>query len=262
VLLLNGQEVQKGGYADVDRFQLEGLLVYRTLVLVNSPAASRPPSVYRLVWQGRYYTVWQRPEPLKTTILEHLPLGDDLHPGAVAPCAQVIRLAMLASARGGELAAVPRTPVTVVPLDATNYPASWTTYPGSPGVIYPSRSGTLETAVTVRAAGRFGFWVLGSFRRRLELLVDGRHVATARNRLMHPGVATPLGAAVLSAGTHGITLRYSAADLSPGSGGDAFPLGPLLVERTAVAERVVYVAPANARSLCGRNLDWVEALSR
>jgi hypothetical protein len=261
VLLLNGQEVQKGDYADVDQFQLDGILVYRTLVLVNSPAASRPPSVYRLVWKGRYYTVWQRPEPLTTTILEHLPLGDALHPGAVPPCTQVLRLAALAGAHGGELAAVPRAPVTVVPLDTTDHPASWTTYPGSPGVIYPSPSGTLTTAVTVPGAGRFGFWLLGSFRRRLELFVGGRHVATARHRLMHPGVATPLGSAALRAGSHGITLRYSPANLSPGSGGDAFALGPLLVARTADAQRVVYVAPAAARSLCGRNLDWVEALA-
>lgn len=151
--------------------------------------------------------------------------------------------------------------MTVVPLDTTDHPASWTTYPGSPGVIYPSRSGTLQTAVTVPAAGRYGFWVLGSFRRRLELLVDGRHVATASHRLMHPGVATPLGTAALGRGTHGITLRYSTANLSPGSGGDAFALGPLLVGRAAETQRVVYVAPADARSLCGRDLDWVEALA-
>jgi hypothetical protein len=262
VLLRNGQEVPKGGYEDVDQFALDQILVYRTLVLVNSPAASRPPSVYDLVWRGRYYTVWQRPEPLTTTILEHFPLGDGLHPGAVPPCSEVLRLAGLAGANGGRLAAVPRPPVTVVPLDTTGHPPSWTTYPGSPGVIYPSRSGTLRTAVTVPSAGRFGFWMLGSFRRRLELFVDGRHVASARHRLMHPGGATPLGSAVLGRGTHGITLRYSAANLSPGSGGVAFPLGPLLVGRAAEAQRVVEVAPADARSLCGRDLDWVEALAR
>jgi hypothetical protein len=261
VLLLNGQEVQKGGYADIDRFQLDGILVYRTLVLVNSPAASRPPSVYRLVWQGRYYTVWQRPEQPGTTILEHLPLGDELHPGAVPPCPEVLRLAALARANGGELAAVPRAPVTVVRLDTSRHPASWATYAGSPGVIYPSRSGTLETAVNVPAAGRFGFWILGSFRRRLQLFVDGRHVATAQQRLMHPGVATPLGSALLGRGTHGIALRYSSANLSPGSGGDPFALGPMLVGRTAVAQRVVYVAPADARTLCRRDLDWVEAVA-
>ena len=37
------------------------LLIYRTLVLRRSPAQSRPPSPYRLIWRGDYYEVWQRP---------------------------------------------------------------------------------------------------------------------------------------------------------------------------------------------------------
>ena len=62
-LLRDGQEVPKGGYSDIDEFQLDAVVVYQTLVLVHSPSASRPPSVYRLVRSGRYYDVWQRPEP-------------------------------------------------------------------------------------------------------------------------------------------------------------------------------------------------------
>ena len=51
--------------------------VYRTLVLRRGPAASRPPSGYRLVWSGRYYEVWQRPvAPGQDDRSQHLPLGD------------------------------------------------------------------------------------------------------------------------------------------------------------------------------------------
>ena len=77
VYLTNGKLLDKGGSADIDRIRLDGLLVYRTLVLRRGPAASRPPSVYRLVWSGRYYEVWQRPQPPVKTILQHLPLGSD-----------------------------------------------------------------------------------------------------------------------------------------------------------------------------------------
>ena len=61
--LLDGQGLAKGTYADLDQFQLGGILVYRTLVLARSPSESRPPSIYRLVRRGRCYDVWQRPDP-------------------------------------------------------------------------------------------------------------------------------------------------------------------------------------------------------
>ena len=88
----------KGGYADVDQFPLDVLLVYRTLVLVHSPSASRPPSSYRHVWSGSYYDVWQRPEPSGRRVIEHLPLGDGTQPAAVPPCGEVLRLGRVAGA--------------------------------------------------------------------------------------------------------------------------------------------------------------------
>ena len=44
VPLLNGQGIDTGVYADLDEFQLGGILEYRTLVLPRSPVASRPSS--------------------------------------------------------------------------------------------------------------------------------------------------------------------------------------------------------------------------
>ena len=110
VPLLNGQPLAKGAYADLDQFRLDGILVYKTLVLPRSPVESRPPSIYQLVRSGRYYDVWQRPDTYPT-ILEHLPLGDSLQPGAVPRCSDVLRLAQRAGP-GGHLAAAPRSPVT------------------------------------------------------------------------------------------------------------------------------------------------------
>ena len=104
VYLTDGKLLDKGGSADIDRIRLDGLLVYRTLVLRRGPAASRPPSVYRLAWSGRYYEVWQRPQPPKQTILEHLPLGNESQAAAVPPCAAVLRLGAL----GGTLTTATR----------------------------------------------------------------------------------------------------------------------------------------------------------
>jgi hypothetical protein len=262
VLLRTGQPLAKGGYADIDDFQLAGILVYRTLVLMHSPSASRPPSVYRLVWSGPYYDVWQRPESPAAQILEHLPLGDDSQPAALPACSEVLRLGRVAAASNGRLAAVVRSPVTVLDLSAGALPPTWQVYGGRAGAVYPQRPGTLQAVVSVPAAGDYGFWLAGSFRPRIELSVDGQRLAVARNHLNHPGVDTPLGQTRLAAGPHSVSLHYAGANLLPGSAGTPFGLGPLVLSRfTAESSPVTYVRPAQARSLCGRRLDWIEAVT-
>jgi hypothetical protein len=260
VPLVNGQVLGKGEYADIDRFQLSGILVYRSLVLLHIGSESRPPSAYKLVWKGRYYDVWQRPDPLRTRILAHLPLGNDVQPAAVPGCGDVLRLARLADRQGGRLAAVFRPSATVVDLARTSHPANWQASSGSPEVVYPSASGTLTADVTIATAGRYGLWLGGSFRRRVELSIDGRQLAAARNQLNRLGEYTPLGDVELRAGVHEVALHYSSTNLSPGSGGAPLPLGPLVLSRSTDELPVRYVQPSNALSLCGQSLDWVEAI--
>ena len=85
--------------ANLDDFDLDAVLVYRTLVLGRSPVESRPPAPYQLVWKGRWWEVWQRPETPRQ-IREHVPLGTDLQPSAVPGCGDVLRLARLAGPAG------------------------------------------------------------------------------------------------------------------------------------------------------------------
>ena len=254
--LLDGQGLAKGTYADLDRFQLGGVLVYRTIVLARSPSESRPPSVYRLARSGRYYDVWQRPNA-PSGILAHTPLGDPVQPGAVPPCEEVMRLATLAGP-SGRLAAPPRTPAVVVDFLGVPLPPGWESDAG--GHVFPKKSaGTIERDFTVPRAGRYGLWLGGSFRGRLRLYVDDRLIADARHRLNSPGYE-PLGEAALGAGSHRLELRYDGADLHPGSGGPQFGLGPLILSRGPDDVPVVYVPSSEARTLCGRTLDWIEAL--
>jgi hypothetical protein len=258
VPLSDGRLLRKAAFADVDAFQLDGLLVYRTLVLRRSPVASRPPSAFHLVWKRRYYEVWQQDALPGPRIVSHLSLGTGLQPAATAPCQDVLRLA--AQVRGsGRLAAVVRTPAIVIELSQTVHPADWQSG-ANPAVLLP-RAGSIEAGVQVSTAGRYGVWIGGSFRRRLEVLVDGRSVGAHRDQLNNDGQYTPLGDAVLSPGVHRVTLRYGGADLRPGSGGPPFPLGPLVLSRATADRPVTYVDPANARTLCGKSLDWVEALA-
>ncbi len=254
--LLDGQGLAKGTYADLDQFQLGGILVYKTLVLARSPSESRPPSVYNLVWSGRYYDVWQRPDAYPP-ILAHTPLGDPVQPGGVPQCGEVLRLADLAGP-SGRLAAPPRVPAVVVDLGRASLPAGWVSDSG--GHVYPQKgAGTIVERFTVPRSGRYTLWLGGSFRSRLRLYIDGRLVADARDRLTGAGYEA-LGNAVLTAGGHRLVLRYDGADLHPGSGGVQFGLGPVILSRGPEDIPVVYVPSAAARGLCGRDLDWIEAL--
>ena len=244
--LLGGQQVPKGGYADLDQFQLAGLLLYRTIITRTSPVASRPPAPYRLVFGGRWYQVWQRPRSPSRPVLDSLPLGNAVDPAAVPACGEVMSLAREAG-RGGLLAAVARPSPTI---DTVSSPL-----PGG---------GTTVALLTTRP-GRYGVWLAGSFSRRLRTSVDGVQIGSSGEVVNESGDWTPLGTVRVGAGTHRITLTYGDAQLEPGSGGGgragpSLPVGPLAVAPVTAGLPVTYVPLARARALCGRPWDWIEAL--
>jgi hypothetical protein len=103
------------------------------------------------------------------------------------------------------------------------------------------------------------------------LRIDGRTVASIRHELTHSNDDYPVAQVNLSGGSHQVALTLGGVDLHPGSGGneivtsdgshlDAFAVGPVLMGTGPDDHPITYVAPSAARSLCGRRLDWVEAL--
>jgi hypothetical protein len=262
VPLRSGRPLRKLATADIDEFQLGGIRAYRTLVLRRSPIGSRPPSVYRLLQRGRFYDVWQLAPERQDSLLEHLPLGRPGEPAVRAPCGQVRALAERASAAGGRLA-VSRLPA-VVRVDlvtaATGTERRIQPVADMPGAVYPAPGARFDATVRLRRPGDYLVFVGGAFRRQLDLSVDGREVASRRHRLSHDGHYEPLGELNLARGLHRVEIRYRAADLAPGSGGPAFPLGPLYLVQAA-DPRIDVVPPGRARRLCGRRLDWIESVS-
>ncbi len=254
ILLRGGSFVPKGGFADIDSFELGGILVYRTLVLGRSPLGSRPPSVYRLAWKGRYYEVWQRSKG--RTVLRHVPLGNNLQAALRPSCASVRSLAADAARVGGLIATVPRPAATILPLTQTSFPLDWY---GDLSGLYPTSSGRIDGQVTVPADGRYGVWMGGSFPGKLHVLVDGRSVGTARARLDHPGQYTPIGDTALTRGPHHVTLRYEGPGWRPGSDANLDgAMGPLVLSTVDADLPVSVVSPAAAGALCGKSLDWIE----
>ena len=215
--LLGGQQVPKGGYADLDQFELPGLLVYRTIVTRTSPVASRPPAPYKLVYDGRWYQVWQRPVQPQRQVLDHLPLGNSIDPTAVPACGQVLRLGREAG-QLGLLAAVPRPDPSVA------------------GVPSPLPTGDTTAAFVVSTPGVYQVWLGGSFVRRVIAYVDRVRVGSSHEVINEAGGWTPLGSIRLAAAAHRVTLSYGDAELYPGSGGPGaagpgLPVGPVALAR-------------------------------
>jgi hypothetical protein len=261
VPLREGGELEKGDWGDTDQITLPALLTYRTLVLRRNPAQSRPPSVYSLIRSGDYYDVWQRAELSEGgDIVDHLPFGSFEDPAAEPDCDQVLALAAVAGPEG-EVAAAERVPTTTSSLTGAPHPIAWTpTEPGSPDLI-PRGPGSMELEVSVPLSDHYGFYLQGSVRNRLTVLVDGREVGSIVQQLNPAKQFLYFGSASLEQGPHIVTLDYEGQTLGPGSGGPPEPIGPLVLSSVRNEDPPVRKLPSSdARSLCGKHLDWVEAL--
>jgi hypothetical protein len=257
VPLVAGGTLEKGETADIDRFALEGLLPYKTLVLRRSPLASRPPLPFQLTEADDYYEVWQAdgtPAPLR-----HLGLEGAEGPSAVPDCTEVEALAALPGTR--HLAAAARPDPVRIPLGDLALPSDWK--PGGGGAYAtPASPGTATGSFDVGRGGTYGVWLGGSPRGEVKIEIDGEPAGSSGPELDHADSYREVGTVQLEPGRHEISFTYEeASSLAPGVGGEAFALGPLLLSAgTAADAQVEMVDPAAATSLCGRSLDWVEAL--
>jgi hypothetical protein len=248
--LRDGRVLEKGEYADLDAFQPAAVLGYRTLVLRRSPAESRPPPQYSLMWLGRWYEVWQRPAAVAGGSVT-LPLGDAVQPGGIPVCREVRSLA-----GQGALLAAPREPNVVAALGGGSKPSTWRT--DSLGYVYPAGAGRLQLSVSLPRPGVYRAWLGGSVRGRLELRVDGRRAGATERELNRGAQYLYLGELELAAGVHVAELHLSVPPLAPGVAGPAVGLGPLVFEPVQ-PETVVSAAGDGVRALCGRQLDWIAA---
>jgi len=237
VPLRGGGTAEKGEWVDTDRIDPAALLEFRTLVLRRSPLRSRPPSPYSLVYSGKDYEVWQRPEGFAGPVPESLALGGPQAAASVPDCAEVAglgQLALLHQLPGAHFLAARHAPV----LDAT------------------------DGELRVPRAGVYRAWLGGSVRGSVALWVDGRQIGAARHQLENEGGFIELGETRLGAGTHEAELRFGGADLHPGSGGFPRPgTGPLLFAPMGGEEGELVAVPiAESERLCGKPWDWIEVV--
>ena len=241
-----------GQYYDLDRLTLPYVTSFPGIITRRSPVASRPPAAFRLVYANAYYQVWRRKPGVR--VVDHLPL-QRIHDATLKPNCSAVRGLADAARAGDRLIAASRPEIVALdPTPAPVRPDGWIRV--TPDTVAPQVPGEVEQERKT-PAGQFVVWIKGSFGRGTMAYVDGRHVGTAKG-INTPGQWLEVGQVRLSAGQHRLKLRRPGFGLGPG---DAWrgELGPLALEPVN-HERLVSVAPADARLLCGRQWDWIEVV--
>jgi hypothetical protein len=286
--LREGTILTKSAWADLDSFPLSTLETYRSIVTRRSPAESRPPSIYQLVWQGRYYQLWQRAAQPATRILEHVPLGESnklpycgesqtgtstseaaskplcsINPVAIPPCAEIHSLARRALAENAQLVAYQRPEPIGVRGDQALWPGMWA-HAAEQRVLTASTAGRAVSHIVVPRGEHYEVWLNGSFDRGFDVSVDGEHLGTVKNELalFNQMAYVHLANPFLEPGVHTFAFTYPHANLAPGSGDNEFTsLAAITLQPRSPASELLTVAPAQAARLCGRPLDWIELVT-
>jgi len=245
-----------GDVVNLDRVPPRAWLAYPLVVTRRNPSASRPPSAYRLLWQGAYYQVWGRRRGAPAA-LAHLGLSV----AKPVRCTTVGRLARLAVRRHGALVAAASPGLIRISVPRAQHPAWRYRWPG----LSMPRPGTLRAAFRVPRAGRWDVWVRGEIMPTLQVGIDGHRLAGVGGELSgssyNVDTAPPLRVR-LAAGRHRLTLvRDDSSGLAPGEGGDALLQALLVTPARSRGDETLQVVPnARWRSLCGRRLDWIEVV--
>jgi hypothetical protein len=214
---------------DLDEYPLGFVESFRTIVMRRNPLASRPPSNYRLAYLSPYYEVWQREQPART-VYALVPLADTAGKHNAAACAGVAAAARRAGP-AAQIAYMP-SPAGYVQLDDSNLTLSGGFAP-SGGVIEATGSGRATREQTIPVAGRYDFFIEGSFGRPVEVRVDGRHVGTAAYQVSYPAEWIMIASRQLSAGMHRVEITRGGVSLHAGNGDGVDPfnrtVGPLVI---------------------------------
>jgi hypothetical protein len=247
----------RGLPVDIGRIAPAAWRPYRLVVTRRDPSLERPPYAYEPVWQGRYYQVYAR-RPGVAPALAHLELAAN----ARARCMRVGAFARAFHVPRVMLAGAIAPSIIGVSLGSARHPRGWGRE--REGLVMGS-AGALEARVVLPRAGTWEVWLEGGFMPQIEVSVDGRAVARIGGQLggnsLVPDASGPYRV-TLPGGSHTVIVRRLANVLAPGDGGGAV-LGRLFftpAHSGPEAAHMALVAPSRWRSLCGRPLEWVEAV--
>jgi hypothetical protein len=244
-----------GHYFDLDQELLSFVERYPVIVTRRSPAASRPPADYQLVYGNAYYLGWRR--TARPQVLRHLPEQQLYSPASTVACSALRTLVANAPAGTQLIAARPPELTWFEPLYSSDRSFGWGIYPPEPGAILPNSPGHASGVLTVRGNAHYAVWLQGDFPRTIQVRVDGRLVGAASGADT-PGQWHKVAALYLSPGPHAVSISKTAGHRHFGPGDWAVGvIGPAALQRE-VPEKLETVPVARWRTVCGTPADWVE----
>lgn len=244
-----------GRYFDLDEQSFTSIERFPILVTRRSPAASRPPANYELVYQNAYYEGWKRQQTPR--VLLHLPLQQTYSASRPVPCSEVAAIVRKASADTHLLVALAPEEKWFEIASDTSRSGVWPPA-GEPGAgVSTQTGGHAEGRVRVGEAGRYAVWVQGDFPRPIQAEVDHRVIGSVSGTNTH-GQWLQAGSIQLSPGNHvlGVTKASGHRHFGPGEWGVG-TIGAIAIRRE-VPEHLRSVPLKRFRSICGVRADWVE----
>jgi hypothetical protein len=242
------------GYSyDLDRLPEWAVPEYPMIVARRTPEQSSPPTGYRHVYAGRWYDVFKR-ERDRPQVVEHAPASNTLSAGGFVGCKDIRRLAGVARKHHGELRAQPRQIEAIVDPRSSEH-----TFPDSPEGVLLTGSGHLRGSFEVSRSGTYRLWLKGYFTREVDISVDSRPIGSVSNQSGSLGYYSAPLETRLEAGRHSFLLERGGTGLGPADNGAA-QLYAVVIDRPSQPAAVT-LAPDRFKSLCTRQVDWVEVLS-
>lgn len=240
---------------ELDRLPPGLLLGYPLIITRLDPAEERPPSAYRLLWRGSYYEVWGR-RPGAPPALADEPLSGTLS----EQCTRIHGLAGLAAAQGAHLVAAAAPKLLEADIDHSIRPLAWGRMHQGVQLV---GAGTLSVPVTLPRSGVWQVWLQGQIMPTLHVAINGHPIGALSAQLggnsVVPNTLTPLTISI-ARGTYTFSISRAGVDLSPGNGGSAALFHVLLTQNASAQQALHVVAPARWHALCGRQLEWIEAI--
>ncbi|MGD0454665.1 MAG: hypothetical protein ABSB69_13795 [Solirubrobacteraceae bacterium] len=247
-----------GHYFDLDEELLSFVEGYPIIVTRRSPAASRPPANYRLVYENKYYLGWRRTS--QPQVLRHLPEQQLYSPSATVTCPALQPIVSGAPAGTELMLATAPEVASFEVLSDPHRSGGWVPDPAQAGAVTTVTAGQAEGTLIVAGGARYAVWVQGDFPRKVYVQVDGRDVGWVAGSNT-PGQWLQAASLRLRPGRHRVRIYADGGHRHFGPGewprGDAGTIGAVTLQREA-PERMRAVPLADWRSLCGTQADWVE----
>lgn len=243
---------------ELDRLPPASLRAYPLIVTRRDPALARPPSAYRLLWQGVYYQVWGRRADAEAAIADF-----GLSGSPAAQCARIGPLAALAGHYGGKLVVAASPQIVRIRLHRAAHPRRWGRV--REGLLL-NTPGRLSASFDLPHAGVWNVWLEGQIMPAVTLSIDGHRLASLGAQLGGNSVVlnamTPVPV-YLSAGRHRLSLLRGGFTLAPGDGGSAYLYGLFLAPAGSGEQQSLRsVSPGHWRRLCGRSYEWIEVVPK